>query len=104
MIPIVPEILTSGNIKKGLFTKQDFDYEAEHNQYQCPADEPLKWRFATEEKGKRLHKYWSSNCPTCSIKSKCTTSKYRRVVRWEHEERLDEMEEILQSWPDSINL
>ena len=104
MIPIVPKTHTSGNFKKGLFTKQDFRYEPEHDQYRCPVGEPMKWRFSTEEQGKTIHKYWSSSCPTCRLKTQCTTSKYRRISRWEHEDRLDEMEEILQSWPDSMNL
>ena len=28
--------------------------------------------------------YWCTACPGCPLKSQCTTSKYRRVRRWEH--------------------
>ena len=81
----LPKPQTSGSTKKGLFSKRDFIYHAEDNEYACPAGERLIWRFETEEKGLKIHKYWSSHCPTCSIKSQCTTSQYRRVGRWEHE-------------------
>ncbi len=81
----LPKPQTSGSTKKGLFSKRDFIYHAKENEYQCPAGERLIWRFETQEKGLTLHKYWSSHCPNCSLKSQCTTSQYRRVTRWEHE-------------------
>jgi len=43
----VPKPLTSGSKKKGLFTKQDFVYEPEHDRYRCPAGEHLTRRFDT---------------------------------------------------------
>jgi transposase len=85
----LPKPQTSGSTKKGLFSKRDFIYHAEENEYECPAGERLIWRFETQEKGLTLHKYWSSHCPNCSIKSQCTTSQYRRVTRWEHEAVLE---------------
>ena len=81
----LPKPQTSGSTKKGLFSKRDFIYHADENEYACPAEERLIWRFETEEKGLQLHKYWSSHCPNCPIRSQCTTSTYRRVTRWEHE-------------------
>jgi Transposase DDE domain len=35
--PIVPKTLTSSGAKRGLFTRQDFIYDAEHDHYTCPA-------------------------------------------------------------------
>jgi len=95
----LPKPLTSGSVKKGLFSKRDFIYHAEDDEYECPAKERLIRRFTTEEKGQTIHKYWSSACPGCSIRSKCTTSKYRRVGRWEHEHVLDELEQRLDAEP-----
>lgn len=88
----LPKFQTSGSKKKGLFSKRDFIYLAEDNEYACPAGERLIWRFKTEEKGLTIHKYWASHCPNCSIKSQCTTDKYRRVARWEHEAVLEAAE------------
>jgi len=98
----IPRIHTSGSLKKGLFSKRDFKWVAEDNEYECPAGERLIWRFTTEEHGKVVDKYWSSNCPACSIKDRCTTSPYRRVSRWEHEDALDRVQDRLDSEPERM--
>ena len=41
VLPCVPKTLTSGNPKRGLFTGQDFTYDAEKDHYTCPAGEHL---------------------------------------------------------------
>jgi len=93
---------TTGSTKKGLFSKRDFMYHADDDEYECPAGERLIWRFETEEKGLQLHKYWSSHCPNCSIKAQCTTSAYRRVTRWEHEAVLEAVEARLEQEPERM--
>jgi len=98
----LPKPQTSGSTKKGLFSKRDFIYHAKDNEYECPAGERLIWRFETQEKGLTLHKYWSSHCPNCSIKPQCTTSKYRRVTRWEHEAVLEAVEARLDREPERM--
>jgi len=100
----VPKPQTSGNRAVGRFTKQDFIYEPEHNQYRCPAGEAMKWRFTIEEKGKTMHKYWSSYCPKCAIKDQCTTNKWRRIDRWEHEDIIDAMEAELEKEPNKMGI
>jgi hypothetical protein len=100
----VPKTDTSGSTAAGRFGKQDFHYEPEHDQYRCPANETLKWRFTTEERGKTIHKYWSSSCPTCSIKTQCTTGKNRRITRWEHEDIIDAMETELDKEPNKMGI
>jgi hypothetical protein len=49
----LPKPQTSGSTKKGLFSKRDFVYHADENEYACPAGERLIWRFETQEKGLR---------------------------------------------------
>ena len=98
----LPKPQTSGSTKKGLFSKRDFIYKADDNEYECPAGERLIWRFETQEKGLTLHKYWSSHCPTCPIKAQCTTSPYRRVTRWEHEAVLEATEARLDQEPERM--
>jgi transposase len=102
--PLVPKPLTSGNRAAGLFDKRDFIYSAASNEYRCPAGERAIWRFKAAEKGLTQHRYWSSACPTCSIKAKCTTSIYRRITRWEHEETLERMQARLDQMPDAAKL
>ncbi len=93
--PYVPKPQTSNNKADGLFDKSDFIYEANKNEYRCPAGETLKYRFTAFEQGKTLHTYWSSNCQSCALKPQCTPAKQRRVKRWEHEAVLDDMQERL---------
>src|SRR5210317_759192 len=77
----LPRPQVSANLAKGRFSKRDYIYIAEDNEYRCPAGERLIWRFQTEENGLTIHKYWSSSCPRCAIKSQCTPSPYRRMTR-----------------------
>ena len=100
----LPRPLTSGSIKKGLFNKRDFIYHPEDDEYECPAGDRLIYRFTAEEKDQVIHKYWSSNCPDCSIKHKCTVGKYRRVSRWEHEHIVDALDERLEREPERMRV
>ncbi len=100
----VPKPKTSPNKAKGLFDKEDFSYVPEADEYHCPGGEILIWRMTSEDRGKNRHCYWSSACPTCAIKSQCTTSKYRRVLRWEHEAVLDELQLRLDADPGKMQL
>jgi len=85
----VPKSTTSGNKAKGQFDRSDFRYVAQDDEYDCPAGERLIYRFSCVEAGKTLRRYWSSACPGCLIKAKCTTGVYRRLSRWENEAVLD---------------
>jgi len=67
--------LTSNSRADGRFDKRDFVYIAKRDEYRCPAGERAIWRFSTIENGLTIHKYWSSACPRCSMKSRCTPSK-----------------------------
>jgi len=89
----------TGTVAKGQFRKRDFRYIAEDDEYVCPAGERLIYRMTTEERGQTLHRYWTSNCPRCSLRSRCTKIPYRRIARWEHEEVLEAVQERLDRQP-----
>ena len=101
---LVPKPLTSNSKAEGRFDKRDFVYIEESDEYRCPAGERAIWRFTTIERGMTLHKYWSSACPKCPIKSRCTTGEYRRIARWEHEAVLDAMQDRLDRTPEASRL
>jgi len=101
---IVPKLLTSIAKADGRFDKADFIYDAGCNEYRCPAGQRLIWRFSAVERGLKIHRYWSSHCPRCAIKEKCTPSDYRRVSRWDHEAVLDTMQSRLDHAPDSMRV
>ncbi len=100
----IPKCQTSGNQAKGLFGRRDFIYKPDCDEYECPAGERVIYRFSREEKGKLIKRYWSSSCVDCAMKSQCTTGKYRRISRWEHEEVLDIVDERLASHPEMMSL
>ncbi len=100
----LPKPQTSGSQAAGRFGKRDFHYIPEDDEYRCPAGERLKWRMTTVEKGQRVHRYWSSACPSCSIKARCTPSPFRRVTRWEHEEVIEAVQARLDRDPEKMRV
>ena len=100
----VPKTRTSHNKAKGLYDRSAFRYDPEKDVYRCPAGEILKWRMTTHERGLNLHRYWSSNCQQCHLKSKCTPGVERRVSRWEHEEILEGSEKRLARDPGKMQI
>ena len=101
---IVPKSLTSNSRAQGLFDKRDFIYMAADDEYRCPANQRAIWRFTTVERGMSLRLYWSSACPRCPIKAQCTSSDYRRITRWEHEQVLETMQERLDRQPEMMRV
>ncbi len=104
IIPYVPKTQTSNNQAKGLFGKRDFIHIAKDDEYECPAGERLIYRFTRQEANKTIHRYWTSACPQCAIKAQCTTGKYRRVSRWEHEAVLEAMEDRVDRMPNCMRI
>jgi len=100
----VPRPQTSCNQAKGLFGRKDFHYIPEKDEYRCPANEHLIWRMTSEENGLKIHRYWSSNCQTCALKSQCTIGRERRVTRWEHEAILEAMQDRLDCDPEIMRV
>jgi hypothetical protein len=104
IIPIVPKTLTSNSLAEGRFDKQDFIYIAADDEYRCPAGERAINRFTTVEAGLSLDVYWSSACPHCPMKARCTRSQYRRIRRWQHEAVLEAMQERLDRQPEMMRV
>lgn len=100
----VPKTQTSNSQARGLFGKRDFIYRPDDDEYECPAGERLIYRFTGQEQGKAVRRNWSSACPRCRLKERCTTANYRRVKRWEHEAVLDAMEERVNQKPDCMRI
>ena len=72
--------------------------------YRCPAGEQLPYRFANEEDGKRIRRYWTTACQKCSLKSQCTTGPERRIPRWEHEHLLEAVQQRLDTNPQAMRV
>ena len=101
---VVPRPLPSSSAAEGRFDRRDFVYDGKRDEYRCPAGQIAQKRFTTVEDGKTLYKYWPSACPSCPMKSRCTTGDYRRITRWEHEEVLETMQARLDGAPEAARL
>jgi transposase len=100
----VPKSMTSNAKAQGRYSKEDFIYIAHDDEYQCPQGKRAIHRFTTMEDKLNIRIYWSSACPTCPGKAQCTTSNYRRIRRWEHEDVLDTAQQRLEQKPDAMVL
>jgi len=99
---LVPKVDTSGSKAKGRYSKADFRYDAERNEYVCPAGQRLTYRFDSVEHGQRLWVYMTYQCASCPLQAKCTTGNARRIKRWEHEKVLETAQAELKKHPDAM--
>jgi transposase len=105
MTAIVPKGDTSGSEKKGIFNRSLFQYDDHKDVYICPANQELTYRYSGVEKGLTIKRYFLDimTCRACSLKPQCSESKApRRIARWEHQDRIDRMDELMTSMPDSM--
>jgi transposase len=72
IVPYIAKVDTAAKRAKGEFPRSAFRYVPEDDEYECPAGERLIYRFTSNEKGKEIRRYWSSECTRCPIKSACT--------------------------------
>jgi transposase len=100
----LPKPMTSGAKSDGRFGKQDFVYLPTEDVYRCPAGEKLTYRYTNEEDGKMLRRYWTTACPGCPLKSRCTTGPQRRITRWEHEHVLEAVQQRLDKNPQAMRV
>jgi transposase len=105
VLPCVPKTQTSGNTKRGLFTVQDFIYDAEKDRYTCPAGQSLTRGKVRSDRRDNIDHYRNlAACSTCALKPRCTPDKVKRLKRWEHEGVLDKMQARLERMPDAMTI
>jgi transposase len=105
LLPCVPKTLTSSNAKRGLFTRQDFVYDAEKDHYTCPTGKHLTRGLVRSDRRSDVDHYRHlTACFTCPLKPRCTPDKLKRVKRWKHEDVLDAMQARLDRMPDAMGV
>src|ERR1700746_477522 len=103
--PIVPKTLTSGNAKRGLFTGQDFIYDAEKDYYTCPAGEHLTRGLVRSDRRGDVDQYRHlTACFTCPLKPQCTPDKLKRIKRGQPEALIEAMQARLDGMPDAMGV
>src|SRR3974390_211562 len=101
--PVVPKTLTSSGAKRGLFTRQDFIYDAEHDHYTCPAGAKLTKANRRADHAEDLDFYRHlTACSTCPLRPRCTPTQRRIIKRWEHEAVIETMQHRLDEMPDAM--
>jgi transposase len=102
----VPKPNNSSNLKRGLFTKEDFIYEPEKDCYRCPAGKELSYRYQTVEQGRTMRSYEISGCKSCELRSKCSINKkgIRCIKRWVDEAILEAMARRVAEHPEKVEL
>jgi transposase len=96
IVAYVPQVRRSGRLAaRGLFSHEDFAYDAVLDGYRCPAGtllQPTKGRKVNS--GGRIEiRYVSrkADCDGCHLRSRCVTVKVptRTIHRWEHEDVIE---------------
>ncbi|HJY80889.1 MAG TPA: hypothetical protein VKK81_07380 [Candidatus Binatia bacterium] len=82
IVAYVPKPHTSRSQRKGLFTKDDFRYDATNDTYICPNDAILTFRFQTTEKGRDTRYYATNACGSCPIKTRFLRTLHFWVGVW----------------------
>lgn len=75
---------------RGVFGKQRFTYDAEADQYRCPADVVLPFRKHEYTHQVYIYQAEASTCNSCALKAQCTTSDLGRQVKRNFNEEYQE--------------
>jgi len=102
----VPKSNSSSNLKRGLFTKEDFIYESDKDCYRCPAGKELSYRYQSMEQGRPMRTYQISGCKSCGLRSQCSINKkgIRAIKRWVDEAILEAMARRVAENPEKVEL
>ena len=105
MTPYVPKPQRGPAVKKGLFRKDEFRYDAERDVYVCPAGAELSRNHeSTLRDLKRFHYINPAACAACPLRPRCTTTADRRqVTRLENEAVLDRVAARLKARPGILD-
>ena len=104
VMPHVPKPQRGSTVSQGLFPKERFRYDGGEDIYICPNGQ----RLALHSKRKRRDLFFASYanraaCKECQLKSKCTKSAFRRVLRYVDEAILERMAERLAARPELLD-
>ena len=87
---LVSKPKSGGRSKEKCFKREQFIYDVEKNCYICPCKRELSFKRVDERCGKKYLVYNNfSACNECKSRSKCTSSKYRNILRISYQDKLD---------------
>lgn len=103
--PHVPKPQRGPAVAKGLFRKDEFNYDESRDVYICPAGRTLSRNHESMLRDlKRFHYTNPDACKACELRERCTaTANRRQVTRLENEAVLDRMAARLKARPEILN-
>lgn len=106
IVTYIPKADVSSKLKKELFTKEQFRYDAVTDTYMCPAGEQLTHRCTTTERKKvRMRYYGTAACKRCHLRTRCTKRRRGRLIkRLVDEAVLERMAKRLKESPEKMKL
>ena len=111
VLPCVPKPQTSNNPNRGLFSGEDFIYDAKADHYTCPAGEVLTKAAVGAHRKHDFDRYRNlTACLSCALKPQCapdspsTRDNIKHIKRWVHEGVLDKMQARLDHMPDAMTI
>ncbi|MDQ1159030.1 transposase/predicted Fe-S protein YdhL (DUF1289 family) [Sphingomonas sp. SORGH_AS 950] len=103
--PYIPRPHRGTAVGNGLFPKERFRYDPEADVYHCPGGQVLDARYASVTRGHLSVQYSSpAACAGCQIKARCTTGRWRRINRGEHEAVIERMTARLAKRPGILTI
>jgi hypothetical protein len=92
---LVAKPATGGPKKEEGFNRKDFCYDRERDVYICPCQKELKYMRNRKHISGREYRVYAnySLCKTCEKKAKCTSYKFREVLRLICQDVLDRVDE-----------
>lgn len=80
-----------------LFDRSAFTYDAENDQYQCPAGQ---WLTLKQVNGMQRIYAARADCSACPLQPHCTKAKHRYITRHTHEAAFERMQQRMQRHPE----
>lgn len=96
---------SSSSKANGRYSKQDFTYDVQRDEYVCPAEQVMDFVGTGRDRTGHIQRYYRSrSCDDCLLKAQCLTPgvAYRRISRWEHEWIMEQNAERLKANPDMM--
>jgi hypothetical protein len=92
---LVPKLAAGGPKKEEGYNRKDFKYDGERDVYICPCQKELKYMSNKKHVSGREYRIYAnySACKICEKKKKCTSYKYREVLRLTCQDVLDRVDE-----------
>ena len=104
VVAYVAKPIRGSAASQGLFTKEQFRYDAANNVYICPGDARLEPRHKRKVRDNDAMGYVNrAACKICKLRQRCTKTRFRKVTRYANEAIREQVEPALQAIPQVLD-